>query len=176
MSSGSTPANPSEAAEALRRGDFSRLTPLFENDSECAILRWIADGSLSEADGVLHEALTCACWHGLNDVADRLQAAGADLSAGDGTGFDALHWSVNRGHLQTVRFLLDRGASTETRSRFGGTALDTAVWSMMNERQPSHLRIIEVLVDAGADVDAVQFFPGTESIRDAVLARRSSTT
>jgi hypothetical protein len=40
---------------------------------------------------------------------------------------------------------------------YKGTVLGTAVWSAINEPRPDHLRIIEALIEAGAQVDDVGY-------------------
>lgn len=158
-----------ETVAGLLRGDFSRLDPLFEGE-DAPILRWAREGKFEDEAPALNEALTCACFNGRTAAAQELLACGADLDAGDGTGLSALHWGVNRGQFETTRWLVNQGASLERKSHYDGTVLDTAVWSLVNEPREAHEDIVRFLIEAGADVSAVQFESGNEKM-DALLGR-----
>lgn len=63
-----------EAAAGLRRGDFSRLAPLFgdsdrPDDARGSIVAWLDAGAFANAPELLAEALTCAGWLGQVGVA-----------------------------------------------------------------------------------------------------------
>ena len=127
-----------DALEGLRRGDFSRLEPLFE--SRCRvqprIIEWYDEGRFADEPEALAEALTNACFLGQTSVADYLLTRGVDPSGGSGTGLNAIHWAANRGQLEAVRLLLRHKVPLEKRSMYEGTALGTAVWSAI-ARSPS---------------------------------------
>ena len=164
-----------EAAEGLRRGDFSRLAPLFgdadrPHEAEGPLIAWLDAGALVDMPDVLAEALTCACWLGRVGVAQRLLDAGADAAAGTATGMSALHWASNRGQAAAVELLLARGAPTEQRSMYDGTALGAAVWAALHEPRGDQLGAIRALLAAGADATAVDYPTGHADI-DALLAR-----
>jgi hypothetical protein len=164
-----------EAAEGLRRGDFSHLAPLFgdpdrPDEADGPIIMWLAAGAFARAPDLLAEALTCACWLGQVGVARQLLDAGADPATGTATGLSALHWAANRGQRAAVELLLARGAPMEQRSMYDGTALGTAVWSALNEPRGDQLGVIRALLTAGADVAAVQYPTGLGEV-DALLAR-----
>ena len=144
-----------EAVEGLRRGDFSRLAPLFGDPAtpervQCAIAAWFDAGAFAHDGDALAEALTCACWLGRTALAEHLMDHGVDAAAGTATGLDALHWAANRGQLGAVRLLLARGVSTETVSMHGGTVIETAIWSAINEPRGEQLAIIDALLAHGA--------------------------
>lgn len=161
-----------EVVEGLRAGDFSRMEPAFTGAAEtpCDLERWCADGSLEQHPGTMAEALTCACFLGRTSVAEQLLDHGADPTAGNATGLDALHWAVNRGQVETVRMLLDRKVPLDTRNMYGGTILGTAIWSAINEPRDGHAAIVEMLLDAGAPCDPA-LHPCGESAIDALLQR-----
>ena len=167
----------SDALEGLRRGDFSRLAPLFHERSgrsgKPQIVEWHEQGRLRDQPKALAEALTCASFLGRTNVAEYLLKQGVDPSGGAGTGLDALHWAANRGQLGAVQLLIGAKASLETRSMYGGTVLGTAIWSAINEPQRDHLRIIEELLDAGAHLDDREYPTGHQRI-DAILQRYRS--
>jgi len=47
---------------------------------------------------------------------------------------------------------------------YGGTVLDTAVWSAINEPKPDHLPIIEALLKAGAIIGDEVYPSGKEAV------------
>ena len=164
---------PREAADGLRRGDFTRLAPLFGDPAQPdlatgQLLAWVESGELADAD-VLAEALTCACWLGQVGVAERLLDRGIDPAAGMATGMSALHWAANRGQRAAVELLVARGAPMEQRSMYDGTALGTAVWSACHEPRGDQLGVVRVLLTKGADPREAEFPSGRPEV-DALLA------
>ena len=143
-----------DALAGLRRGDFTRLDPLFQSkgDSPPRMIEWIDLGCFRGHDQELAEALTCACFNGRTEVAEYLLGRGVAPSGGAGTGLNAIHWAANRGQLKAVRLLLRNNVPLETRSMYEGTALGTAVWAAINEPRKEHLAIIEEMLAAGARV------------------------
>jgi Ankyrin repeats (3 copies) len=158
-----------DAVKGLIAGDFSRLAPLFDGD-RCRIIEWFEAGFFADEPKALAEALTCACFLGCTGVAEHLLVAGVDLSAGAHTGLNGFHWAANRGQLDVVRLLIQRGAPLETLNRYGGTVLGTAVWSAINEPRPDHIQIIETLLKAGARGDGPGYPTGNERV-DRVLGQ-----
>jgi len=164
-----------DTIRGLHNGDFSRLEPRLTADGadEPAIIRWHREGRFQHEPEAAAEALTCACFLGLNDVAEYLMAQGVDPSAGAGTGMDALHWATNRGQVESVRMLLRRNLSLEKRNSHGTTVLGTAIWSAMNEPKPYHLEIIRELLNSGALISNVCFPTGSEQI-DELLGQHAA--
>jgi hypothetical protein len=77
--------------------------------------------------------------NGRHEAAEFLLDRGAllDLStidAADANGMTLLHHAVSAGSLRIVRMLLDRGAALDVRNRYGGTALEQAIWSAKHAR------------------------------------------
>jgi len=167
----------SDALEGLHRGDFSRLEPLFDEQSgrsgEPPIVEWHNQGRFRDQPKALAEALTCASFLGRTRVAEYLLTHGVDPSGGAGTGLNALHWAANRGQLEAVRLLIRAKAPLETRSMYGGTALGTAIWSALNEPRGNQLQVIEELLNAGASLEDADRPTGHKSI-DAILQRHRS--
>lgn len=153
-----------DAIQGLRRGDFSRLAPLFDDrdGGDSLIVRWHRAGRFDGNAAELAEALTCACFLGRDRTAGALLAGGVDLTAGSATGLDALHWAANRGQLQTVLLLIAAGAPLESVNSHGQTVLGTAVWSAINEPWwgDAQLEIIRVLLEAGASVEGAGYPTG----------------
>jgi ankyrin repeat protein len=66
-----------------------------------------------------------------------------------------LHWAVIGGHSDTIRLLLESGASLEAKNVYDGTALGQALWSAMNgEPGIDYFSVIEILIDAGSKIEA----------------------
>jgi hypothetical protein len=166
-----------DALQGLRRGDFSRLEPLFvdrPDGARATIVDWCELGRFADKPAALAEALSCACFNGRIAVAEYLLQRGVDPAGGAGTGLNALHWAANRGQLESVRLLLRYKAPLETRSMYDGTALGTAVWSAIHEPRPAHLLIIEELLRAGARVAEAGYPSGNDRI-DALLRRHGAS-
>jgi len=161
-----------DALQGLKRGDFSRLEPLFDGDRP-TIIDWIERGRFNDEPQALAEALTCASFLGKSSVVEYLLNRDVDATAGNATGLDALHWAVNRGQLETVRLLLRHNTPLETRSMYDGTVLGTAMWSAINEPRRDHLQIIQELLNAGARIENVDYPTGNERV-DEMLGRHGA--
>ena len=161
-----------DALNGLRRGNFSQLEPLFQrqSDSPPQIIEWVEGGRFRGHEQELEEALTCACFNGHTEVAEHLLNRGVAPAGGAGTGLNAIHWAVNRGKLDAVRLLIRHKAPLESRSMYGGTVLDTAIWSAIHEPQTDHLAIIQELLAAGSCVEE-STFPTTRDDINALLER-----
>jgi hypothetical protein len=61
----------------------------------------------------------------------------------------------------------------ELRNMYGGAVFGCAVWSAVNEPRPDHIRVIEMLLEAGADVLESDYPSGSDAA-DAVLRRFGS--
>lgn len=167
-----------DALQALERGDFSRLEPLFDKDpsletDKSRIVDWYEKGYFQNEPKALAEALTCACFLGRTGIADFLLSRGVDPASGTGTGMSAFHWAANRGKMDTVELLIERKVPLEQKNMYGGTVLDCAVWSSINEPREDHLAIIEALLAAGANVDEAGYPSGNKRV-DEVLRRHGA--
>lgn len=165
-----------EAVEGLLRGDFSRLEPLFVGNPS-QIVQWYQEGRFSTEPAALNEAFTCACFNGHTAVAEFLFSHGVDVGAGFGTGMNAFHWAANRGQVETVKFLLECNAPLEVENMYGGTVLGCTVWSALHEPVPTHLEVIQLLIDAGANLDASGYPTGYAEVdnllRPAIQAKEN---
>jgi ankyrin repeat protein len=163
------------AVQDLEEGNFSRLEPLFRNlasssHASCQIIEWYDLGYFKNELKALNEALACACFNGRTKIAKFLMDRGIDVVAGDATGMNGFHWAANRGHLETVKLLIDRKVPMEIRNMYGGTVLGQTVWSEIHESGPTRIEVIEALLDAGANVEAVEYLTGNARV-DEVLRR-----
>jgi ankyrin repeat protein len=135
---------------ALDRGDFTALLEMLTAANVSVIDLLDANG---QPQKYMEEALTWACFVGFTDVARELLDRGVDPTAGIATGMSALHWAVNRGNLETVKLLIERGAPLEQKNMYDGTVLSCALWSAVDEPNPDHGAIVQALVDAGAEIE-----------------------
>jgi ankyrin repeat protein len=149
-----------EALRGFKRGDFSRLEPLFTPDyraagTPCRLLAWYEPGAFEHEPQALAEVLTtCAGFLGCTGIAEYFQQHGVAVTAGMGTGMSAFHWAAHRGHLATVRLLLKYGAPLETKNSCDGTARSGTRWAALHEKpRADHLPVLEVLLAAGAYVE-----------------------
>jgi hypothetical protein len=164
-----------DAVLGLERGDFTRMEPLFVEDpslgrAQCQIIAWYEAGYFQNEPKALNEAFTCACFNGRTGVAKFLLENGVDPIAGDATGMNAFHWAANRGHLDTVKFLIEQKVPLELRNMYGGTVLGSTVWSAINEPMKNPLIVIEALINAGANIDEAGYPTGNKGVDD--LLRR----
>ncbi len=167
-----------DAIRGLKAGDFSRLEPLFMNDSpghgkRCRIIEWHQAGLFDAEPVALAEAFTCACFLGYTSVAEYLLAHGVDPTAGFATGLNAFHWAVNRGQLGATMLLINHKAPLEVRNMYGGTVLGTAVWSAIHEPRGEQIAVIEELLKAGARIEDAEYPSGDERV-DELLKRHGA--
>jgi ankyrin repeat protein len=82
------------------------------------------------------------------EYAELLIKKGANVnSIGGGNNFSVLTYSCQKGEIEIVRLLLRHGADVNVKNRIEGTPLENAI----NRR---YIKIVELLVDNGAEIDA----------------------
>jgi ankyrin repeat protein len=91
-----------------------------------------------------------------------LLAKGADLTARDRSGRDALHYAASSDSTELVAFLLDAGLAMGSRDVLGQTALHAAA----NGARPG---VVRLLLDRGADI-TVTSKSGAPPLLCAVIA------
>lgn len=162
------------ALQHLRNGDFSLLAPLFAPGSgqsqRSRIVEWHQQGRFQAFPAEAAEALTCACFLGERDTAEYLIDQGLDPSGGSMTGMYAAHVAASRGHVEVLRLLLRHGVPLEVRNMYGGTVLGQTVWSAVHQPMPGQHEAIELLLQAGADRNEVEFPTGNAAV-DQLLSR-----
>lgn len=118
-----------------------------------------------------------ACEYGRAEVADFLLEIGADKGTYRQHKLTGLHWAAASGDLATVKAVLKHRPPLEARNVWGGTPLGSAIWGA-TECDPNDpvrpeadwVPIIEMLLEAGADIGAVRYPTGRSRI-DEVLRR-----
>lgn len=165
------------AVQHLHAGDFSFLEPQFTGDRP-QITAWLEEGKFQSEPAALAEALTCACFLNKTEVAEKIIQSGVAPNGGNETGLDAIHWASNRGQLAAVELLLRHNVDVEVKSSYGGTALGTVVWSVLNEPRGEQLAVVERLLEAGADLAGAHLaelgFPTANEELNKLIARRVS--
>jgi hypothetical protein len=146
------------AVAAMVRGDFSALeeavgAPARFDDQ---IIDWYEKGYFADEPGTLAEVFSAACMLGHPRAAEYLLDRRVDPAAGILTGLNGFHYAASSGRLEVIKLLIARGAPMELKNMYGGTVLEQALWSAINEYHESHAAIIEALLEAGAYVE-----PGT---------------
>jgi len=134
-------------------------------------------GLPTAAKAHIERAFVAACKFGRLKVVEFLLDAGVDHGASDG--LTGLHWAAGHRYLDIVRLLLARGASLEAKNAWGGTVLDSTVWFAKHPPvdhphdapDVEYLPILEALLAAGADVNAVHPFPTEIEPVDTLLRR-----
>lgn len=145
------------------------------DDSRPRIIKWYEEGLFADKQKALDESLTCACFLGHDKVVEYLLSKGINLSAGNNTGLNGFHWAANRGQLHTVMLLINHNAPLETRNMYGGTVLGATVWAVIHEPKADHIRIIEELIKAGANLDEVDYPTGNKRV-DEIISRYRPTS
>jgi ankyrin repeat protein len=121
-----------------------------------------------------------ACEYGRAEVADLLLQMGVDKNTYRQFKLTGLHWAVASGNVDTVKALLKHKAPLEAKNVWGGTPLGAAIWAA-TESDPNDpvwpkadwVPIVELLLEAGANVDAIEHPTGNSRI-DAVLRRHGA--
>lgn len=98
-----------------------------------------------------------ACEFGQLEVVEYFLDAGLDPDV-QVKGMAGIHWAVLGAHQDVVALLIRRGASMENKNRYGGAALESALWSVIHSdpvyRWPGGTAdfpaIIEMILKAGA--------------------------
>jgi len=103
--------------------------------------------AVHELDALEKTPLFFAATFNRPEMARLLVANGADIEAGDRTGYRALHVAASLNHTAVIEVLLELGADIEARDKFGDTPLHVAgYWNRQNA--------IRLLVEKGADLTA----------------------
>lgn len=188
-----TPANESPVADAVMRGDSSRVRLLIKQGLDVnaaqpdgmTALHWAAQrGDVSGAQMLVYagarvDAVTrngnytplhLAARNGRSAVVKALLAAGADVNAVTTTGaVSALHFASSNGDALTVAALLDKGAPVDVREgAWGQTPL---MWAASANR----LAALDLLIARGANLELaskIEDISAKEKAERAMLVQR----
>jgi ankyrin repeat protein len=140
------------------------------------------DGSLNHnaTKTQMESGFIWACEYGRAEVADFLLQRGVDKRTYRQFKLTGLHWAAASGDINTVKALLRHGAPLEATNVWGGTPLGSAIWAATQSDpndpvwpKPDWIPIVELLLEAGANSDAVDYPTGHSRI-DAVLRRHGA--
>lgn len=142
----------------LDKGNFTALEEMLGGPDgfDRHIIEWHMAARFDDEPHALAEALTCACMLGRPTTAEYLLDRGVDPLLGAKTGLNGFHYAASGGHADIVKLLIGRNVSMEIENMYGGTVLGQTLWSAIHEFKPTHAEVIELLLDAGAEIE-----PGT---------------
>ena len=111
-----------------------------------------AEADVDLQDDRLDNPFLYAGAEGILDILKLANDAGADPTITNRYGGVALIPASERGHVETVRYLLDEtDVDVDHVNKLGWTALLEAI--LLSDGGPRHQEIVRLLVDAGADLD-----------------------
>ena len=153
--------NPSKVQELLKqganvdsrdlRGRTALLIAVAENHVEVARLLIEADANVNIQDRILDSPLLLAGAEGTLEILKMILQANPDFSLYNRYGGTALVPACERGHVEVVRTLLKTDVDINHVNHLGWTALLEAI--VLSDGGPRHQEIVQLLVDAGADVN-----------------------
>lgn len=174
------------AVAAMERGDFTALEERIGGPERFTgqIIEWCENGYFKDEPETLAEVFSAACMLGYARAAEYLLDKGVDPLAGKRTGLNGYHYAASSGRAAVIKLLIYREVPMEERNMYGGTVIEQALWSAINEHADGHGEIIEDLVRAGAQLEAGTFawwnkqeVPSSETKRRvsaALLSREAS--
>ncbi len=109
-----TEADINEFCNAASNGDVSSVGNF---------LNMFGHRIVDQRDRIEARAITWAAFGGHNDVINLLLNWGADVNLGGTDGKPALSWAIQYDKADTVKLLLDRGASLEVKDYSGNTPM-----------------------------------------------------
>ena len=151
---------PSESEVAAYRGLLAAAATGDEN----RLVNIIKAGAyLDQRDSHGRTPLHVAAFAGHHNVMRKLAAAGADLDALENDRYDVVTIAAVAGDVPTLALSLELGASAANiTSIYDGTALIAAA-------HLGHVRVVEILIEAGAPLDHVNNLGWTALIEAIVL-------
>ncbi|GAA5196704.1 ankyrin repeat domain-containing protein [Microbacterium jejuense] len=137
------------AADASQRAGLDAVAALKRGDRDAALALIAAGADVNVRDDLRDSVLLYAGANGYDDVVRAALAAGGDLTVTNRYGGIAVIPASERGHVSTVALLIEAGSNLDHVNRLGWTALIEAI--VLSDGGPAHQRIVELLLDGGAD-------------------------
>jgi ankyrin repeat protein len=135
------------------------------------------------------EELINACYNGKLDDVKKLLSEGADVNYTNDFGSTPLHNAATYGHIEIAELLIKEGAYVDP---FNGekdtplASLASACVSMKDEKVVTYKALVELLVNSGADINAICRWErtplhwaidlGHEDIAELLIAKGAATT
>ena len=138
----------------LRDAEGTPATMLATRGRHAAALRRLLDAGadVDAQDATLDNPMLYAGREGLLDILRIANEAEADPTITNGYGGVALIPASERGHVEVVHYLLNEtDIDVDHVNKLGWTALLEAI--LLSDGGPRHQRIVELLIENGADVD-----------------------
>lgn len=168
------------------------------DEEDVRIIEVLVDTPGVDVDSLANDGtrpVALAVRHGATEIVELLLARGASFEARDDSGATLLMEAVRAGQLEMVEHLIARGADIEAQLPNGGTALFIAAW----KKRPAILRslighgaqvngnakasapiilaagqgneeVVKLLLDAGADANAVNAANGFTPLHRAIAS------
>ncbi len=133
-----------------RRGRTALLRAVEENHIEMAQLLIEAGADVNVQDSIQDSPLLLAGASGRLEILKLMLDAHPDFSILNRYGGTALIPACERGHVDVVKLLLTTDVDLNHVNHLGWTALMEAI--VLSDGGPRHQAIVQLLVDAGADV------------------------
>ena len=114
-----------------------------------AVVRYLV-GQGASLEGALLLAVSWDHW----ELVRYLAGQGVSLEATDGYGRTVLHYAASNGHLETVKSLVENGASLTARSTNESYRQFHDRTALHYAAEAGHLAVVQYLVENGADVNA----------------------
>lgn len=133
--------------------------------------RFIDEGGVSNRE--LEEAFWSACKYGHTEVVECLLKRGVDIDAKGGANNTGLMLASQRGRRDTVEMLLGCGASVGLKNDYGGTALGSTMYFLVNHPvlDADYAGVIELLLNAGSEFNFSDKATGDDGVDDMLRKR-----
>lgn len=132
-------------------GATALLVATHANHVEAARALIEAGADVNAKDNINDSPYLYAGARGHLEILKMTLANGADLKSTNRYGGTALIPASERGHVETVKTLIAAGVKVDHVNKLNWTALLEAI--ILSDGGPKHVQIVQLLVDAGADVN-----------------------
>ncbi len=128
------------------------MTAVYKHHSTAAQTLIEAGADVNAQDKILNSPFLYAGAEGMTDIVRMCMKAGADYKVYNRYGGSALIPACERGHVETVKALLeDKQFPIDHINRLGWTGLLEAV--ILGDGGPKHVQIVQLLIEAGANLN-----------------------